>query len=178
MNINRNVDTESTTNVSVTAGVKGITKSYAKLVAAEKVIRAGGFEVRLVSDSRLEIRKKCKSGHQLKLEVTARERFVSFQLCLPLDFKGESKEILSILNQLNDYSRENDHSEYWIMGYMGKVYLYNILLDDGHFDQMGDVVIYLVSDLFEFAEYGLERLSGALQSDYVPASTEYSEMYR
>ena len=178
MNINRNVDTKCTTQESVTTRVKGITKSYAKLVVAEKVIRDGGFEVRLISDNRLEIKKRGKSGYQFKLEATARENSVSFQLCLPIDFKGDSREILSVLNQLNDFSRENDHSEYWVIGYMGKVYLYNILIDNGYFDKMGDVVTYLVSDMLEFAEYGLERLSEALQSDYVPATNECTEMYR
>ena len=154
------------------------TTSYAKLVATEKILRTGGFNVRLVSDDQLVIEHKCKNGHLLKLDVTTKERLASFQICMPLDFINESKEILSILNQLNDYSRENDHSELWVMGYKGKVYLFNVLLDDGHFDMMNDVVTYLVSDMFEFAEYGLERLSEALQSDYVPATNECTEMYR
>lgn len=151
---------------------------YAKLIAAEKVLRSEGFKVRLVSEDALIVEQTCKSGHQLKLEATAKEKSISFQICLPLDFKSESKEVLSTINQLNDYSRQNDLCEFWAMGYRGKIYLHGALIDDGLFDKMNNVVTYLVSNLLEFAEYGLGMLSNTLQSNYVPSPTEYTEMYR
>jgi hypothetical protein len=115
---------------------------------------------------------------EILAKATAKEKSISFQICLPLDFKSESKEVLSTINQLNDYSRQNDLCEFWAMGYRGKIYLYGALIDDGLFDKMNDVVTYLVSNLLEFAEYGLGMLSNTLQSDYVPSPTEYTEMYR
>ncbi|MBQ3736178.1 MAG: hypothetical protein II855_04505 [Candidatus Methanomethylophilaceae archaeon] len=179
MNISRNVESICTTDVSANEGLKSNTKSYAKLVGLEQQIgREGEYDVKLVSENSLEVRRKGKSGYQFKLEVTASDRTLIFQMRLPLDFKSESKEVLSVLNQLNDYSRENNHSEFWVMGYMGIVYLYSILIDDGCFDLMSDVAIYLVSDILEFAEYGLDRLSSVLQSEYVPSSMECTEMYR
>ena len=178
MNIKKNVQAKSTVEVLINQDTKRNTKSYAKLVTAEKIIRLGGFETRIVSEDRLEIRQKCNNGHNLKLEATMNEKSVSFQLCIPLEFISGSKEVMSILNQLNDYSRENNHSEFWAMGYGGKVYLYNMLIDDGHFEKMGDVVTYLVSDLLEFAEYGIQKLSDVLQTDYIPSSSECTDMYR
>lgn len=152
--------------------------NYAKLVVAERMIRASGHDARIVSDDTLIIYYRSESGHDLKLETKMNYKSVSFQLCIPLEFRSGSKDVLSTLNKLNDYSRENNHSEFWAMGYGGKVYLYNMLIDDGHFEKMGDVVTYLVSDLLEFAEYGIQKLSDVLQTDYVPSSSECTDMYR
>ena len=153
-------------------------KAYPRAVTIEKFARSRGHVVRMRDDRRLDVLHRTKDGCDLDLEIEAREMSVRFQICIPLLFKEVNSEVTDVLNTLNDWSRELGHPEFWTMGYGGRVHLCSMLIDDGHLEEMGDLVSYMIADILEFAEQGMGRVSEVLEGRYVPASEGDLQFYR
>ena len=175
-----NIEEVTDMNAEACDTAKGITKGriYSRTATVEKHLSATALDVNIRSENCIEVRHRCKSGHEIRLDARVYERSLDLTVPIPLQFRAGSKDVTDLLNEMNDWARENGHPEYWTMGYRGKVYLYSKVIDDDRIDEMDDTLRYLVSDMLEFAEYGINKLSNELSDMYVPAAEETGDMYR
>lgn len=145
---------------------------YERLIRLESLLRSAGMNIRITSENSAAVK-----HNTMELTVKVTERCVDCNLALPLNVKV-CPETLSVINELNDWSRTYGHCEFWSLDGRGRVNLSCLIIDDGRLAHMGQVLTYLVNDLFQFAEKGQKRLQSELSEMYCPGPEEESNMYR
>ena len=150
---------------------------YSRLFILDSILRSNGYSSTIISDDQIEIVHVSRNGYKYILRITSTEKTVEFLLDTLLVFKTKNDAVLAILNELNDKSRVIKHCEFWSLGYQGKVYLFSLLIDDDRLSEMSNPIVYIVSEMLEFAEYGVNKIVSTLSESYAPSQIDFSQMY-
>lgn len=142
-------------------------KKDRRVTAIDKIVRGGGYEI-IPAKEYIFLKHTCDGGNTLELKIKPLERSVSFQIRFPFVLGNKIGKVAEELTHLNEISRNDGHFEYWSADNCGRIYLCGIIYDDGHLNEMGDLVLYAVSDFLEFAEIGMRSLNRCISSVYVP----------
>ncbi len=133
---------------------------YARTVVLENIIRGDGLRTTVTANGRLLVRRAEDDGPSFELAADVGARSVSFRITLPLEARG--RQVDEAINDVNSEIARDGHP-LLVVRTGRRISVCSTVIDDGRLEDLGNVISYIVMDVFDFAEVARTRVMRVLE---------------